>query len=204
MKRKADQLGETFALSEGGAARGSLRPVPSAKPPTRSPAVRFHLVPGDGFGGSASTGVRANARLFERAETGKTAVEIAQECQRLRRARNASRDLRGVQNVQHRAGRQFVNYRGVWVDERFAGDEKLTKVKWGSEAYFQLVRDRADMRAALSQGKRVVVVTAPGQAVAVDTDTISAVIGAGNEVALIQITEDGTTEFADANFYAAA
>ncbi len=169
MKRKANQLSDTFALSEGGAARGSLSALPPAKPPTRAPAVRFHLVPGDGFGGSASTGVRAAKRFFEKAETGKTAVEIAQECQRLRRAETASRDLRGVQNVQHRAGRQFVNYRGVWVDERFAGDEKLTKVKWGSEAYFQLVRDRADMRAALSQGKRVVVVTARGQAVAVDT-----------------------------------
>jgi len=128
------------------------------------------VVPGDGFGGSASTGVRADERDFERAETGKTAVEIAQECQRLRRAETASRDLRGVQKVQHRAGRQFVNYRGVWVDERYQGDEALTKVKWGSEAYFQLVRNRADLRAALSQGKRVVVVTARGQAVAVDID----------------------------------
>ncbi len=173
MKRKADQLRDTFALSEGGAARGSLslRAVPSAEPPPRSPAVRFQVGPGDRTWGYAIAGIRADEKDFEKAETGKTAVEIAQECQRLRRARNASRDLRGVQQVQHRAGRQFVNYRGVWVDERFAGDETLTKVKWGSEAYFQLVRDRTDMRAALSQGKRVVFVTARGQAVAVDTDS---------------------------------
>jgi len=168
MKRKADTLGSAFALPDTG--RRPETPPPT-EPPHSPGVVRFRLVPGDGFGGSASTGVRANERLFEKAETGKTAVEIAQECQRLRRAKNASRDLRGVQNVQHRAGRQFVNYRGVWVDERFAGDEKLTKVKWGSEAYFQLVRDRTHIRAALSQGKRVVVVTARGQAVAVDTDS---------------------------------
>jgi len=171
MKRKADRLSDTFALSEGGAVRGSLRPVPSAEPPPRSPAVRFQVGPGDKTWGYATAGIRADEKDFEKAETGRTAVEIAQECQRLRRARNASRDLRGVQQVQHRAGRQFVNYRGVWVDERFAGDETLTKIKWGSEAYFQLVRDRTDLRAALSQGKRVVVVTACGQAVAVDTDS---------------------------------
>ena len=168
MKRKADTLGSAFARPQAGA---RTETPPPTEPPHSPGVVRFHLVPGDGFGGSGSTGVRADERLFEKAETGKTAVEIAQECQRLRRAENASRDLRGVQNVQHRAGRQFVNYRGVWVDERYQGDETLTKVKWGSEAYFQLVRDRADVRAALSQGKRIVVVTARGQAVAVDIDS---------------------------------
>lgn len=167
MKRKADGLGSTFTLSEAG---GRQEASPPAEPPHSPGVVRFQPVPDSAPGGYVSTGLRAEERDFERAETGKTAVEIAQECQRLRRAENASRDLRGVQNVQHRAGRQFVNYRGVWVDERYQGDETLTKVKWGSEAYFQLVRDRADVRAALSQGKRVVVVTARGQAVAVDID----------------------------------
>ncbi len=165
MKRKADKLGSAFGLSEDAAER-----VPS-EPPHSLGVVRFKPAPSGGFGGHGSTGVRADEREFKEAETGKTAVEIAQECQRLRRAENASRDLRGIRNVQHRAGRQFVNYRGVWVDERYHGDETLTKVKWGSEAYFQLVRGRPDLRAALSQGQRVVVVTARGQAIAVDTDS---------------------------------
>ncbi len=117
------------------------------------------------------TGIRADSRDFEQSDSGRTAVEIAQECQRLRRAENASRDLRGIQNVQRRAGRQFANYRGVWVDEAFQGDEKLTKVLWGSEAYFQLVREKEAVRDALSQGQRVVVVTARGQAVAVDVES---------------------------------
>jgi len=166
MTRKADRLASAFALPQATGKAGA----PPAEPPHSPGVVRYRVTPAEGFRGHVSTGVRADRRQFEEAETGKTAVEIARECRRLRRAENASRDLRGVQKVQHRAGRQFVNYRGVWVDEWYQGDETLTKVKWASEAYFQLVRRRADLRAALSQGQRVVVVTARGQAVAVDTD----------------------------------
>ena len=103
-------------------------------------------------------------------DTGKTAVDVAQAIQRLRQAETASRDMKTVQQVQQKSSRQFANYRGVWVDQAFQGTEKLTKIKWGSAAYFRLVRERPELREALGQGERVVIVTIAGQAVAIDAD----------------------------------
>jgi hypothetical protein len=97
-------------------------------------------------------------------------VEIAQEIQRLRQAENFARDMRGAQNVQHRGKQQLVNYRGVWVDERFGGTERVTKVRWGSNAYFRLARERPDLRDIFTLGQQVVVVTARNQALLVDIE----------------------------------
>ena len=72
--------------------------------------------------------------------------------------------------VQTRGGRQFVNYRGVWVDERFQGTEQVTKIKWASEAYFNLLRANPGLKDILSLGEQVVVVTAKGKAVAIDSE----------------------------------
>ena len=72
--------------------------------------------------------------------------------------------------VQFRGGWQFVNFRDVWVDERFGGTEQITKINWGSEAYFSLLRARPELKDILSLGEQVVVVTAKGKAVAVDSN----------------------------------
>jgi len=139
---------------------------PRAGPDT-SPAAKPE--PQDA-GGYSYAGVRADAESLEKADSGKTAVEIAQQIRRLRQAENASRDIKGVARVQHRAGLTMANYRGVWVDQKFEGSERLTKVKWGSEAFFRLTRQRPALKDVLSLGQRVVVVTARGQAVAIDAD----------------------------------
>ena len=115
-------------------------------------------------------GVRVEVRALHAEQSGKTAVDIAQDIRRLRGADNYARDMNGRPTVQHRAGRSFANYRGVWVDERFQGTETLTKVKWGSEAYFRLLRDHPELRDALSLGERVVVATTAGKALVVDTE----------------------------------
>ena len=86
------------------------------------------------------------------------------------REAQGARDTRGRQAGQEKGGRRFVSYRSVWVDEKFDGTQRLVKIKWGSEAFFRLIRDRADVRDAFALGQRVVVVTARGQAVAVDAD----------------------------------
>ncbi|MCX5648915.1 MAG: hypothetical protein NTX40_07455, partial [Planctomycetota bacterium] len=72
--------------------------------------------------------------------------------------------------VQQRGNRQVANYRGVWVDDQFQGTEKVTKVRWGSNAYFRLARERTDLREIFSLGQRAVIVTARNQAVLVDAD----------------------------------
>ncbi|MGB3195288.1 MAG: hypothetical protein WBC39_08390, partial [Phycisphaerae bacterium] len=120
--------------------------------------------------GGSVAGFRAGEEDLKKADTGAKAVDIAQNIQRLRQAENYGRDMRGVQNVQQRGNRQVANYRGVWVDDQFQGTEKVTKVRWGSSAYFRLARERTDLREIFSLGQRAVIVTARNQAVLVDTD----------------------------------
>jgi Ca-activated chloride channel family protein len=118
-------------------------------------------------GSDEVAGLRADEKDLRDADTGKTAVDIAQQIQRLRQSEQVARTARKVQQA---SNRQFVNYRNVWVDQQFQGTERLLKIKWGSEAYFRLAREKEGLRQALSQGQRLVIVTARGQAVAVDPD----------------------------------
>ncbi len=143
--------------------------VPAA--PSREPGVQPPAKSSSGAAGGATdmAGISIDAVTFAKADTGATAVDIAQKIKQLREAQGA-RDTRGRQAVQEKGGRRFVSYRGVWVDEKFDGSQRLVKVKWGSEAFFRLTRDRAEIRDAFALGQRVVVVTARGQAVAIDAD----------------------------------
>jgi len=139
--------------------------------PTETPAAAG--VGGGGppySSGGSVAGFRAGEEDLKKADTGAKAVDIAQNIQRLRQAENYGRDMRGVQNVQQRGNRQVANYRGVWVDDQFQGTEKVTKVRWGSSAYFRLARERTDLREIFSLGQRAVIVTARNQAVLVDAD----------------------------------
>ncbi len=115
------------------------------------------------------SGFHATAEDLRQQDTGKVGVDIAEEVKRMREA-STGRDLQGAQAVQEKAGHRFLNFHGVWVDERFQGTEKLTKIKWGSEAYFRLVREKAEWRDIFTLGQRLVIVTVRGQAVAVDAD----------------------------------
>ncbi|MDP6379812.1 MAG: VIT domain-containing protein, partial [Phycisphaerae bacterium] len=85
-------------------------------------------------------------------KVGKEAVDIAQELQR-RRQTETLEDVRAVRKVVKRGGREMVNYRGVWVDEKFEGDEKITKVKWASDAYFKILREKPELKKIFSLGK---------------------------------------------------
>ncbi len=153
----ADRLEETFAMepADAPAAPTSARlgAGGAARPKTTADDV---------------AGLDADEEALREADTGADAVTIATELQRLRQAENYQRDMVGTQTVQQRGDRRMTNYRGVWVDERFQGTEQLTKVKWGSEAYFALARERPELQTMLSLGQRVVVVTARNQALVVD------------------------------------
>jgi Ca-activated chloride channel family protein len=160
--------GGTGKAPESGRRPSTSQPTPAAESPrTQSPAEK---PASQDAGGYSYAGVRAGAEEFEKADSGKTAVEIAQQVRRLRQAENASRDIKGLAKVQHRGNLTMANYRGVWVDQRFEGSERLTKIKWGSEAFFRLTREKPALKDVLSLGQRVVVVTARGQAVAIDVD----------------------------------
>jgi hypothetical protein len=181
MKRAADRIDGTFGYNtkESGALQadesrpdnmsGAMPHRVAGKPArdnngTESPAKSAAQPP------AAVYGVRAEAEDLRKADVGKTAVEIAQQIQRLRGAENAGKGTKGITTVQQRGGRTFANYRGVWIDQRFEGTERLTKIKWGSEAFFRLVHEGPGLKEILSLGQRVVVVTSRGQAIAVDAD----------------------------------
>jgi len=98
---------------------------------------------------------------------GVNAVKIAEQLSVMRDAKSLANVDRYV-GVQRKGGRQFFNYRGVWVDERFNGKEILTKIKWGSDAYFHLLREHPEFREILSLGRRVIFVIVEGKAVVID------------------------------------
>jgi len=163
-REKATKRVETEFSSVGRSSSGA-----SAAPTETPTAAGVGGGPPYASGGSVA-GFRAGEEDLKKADTGAKAVDIAQNIQRLRQAENFGRDMRGVQNVQQRGNRQVANYRGVWVDDQFQGTEKVTKVRWGSSAYFRLARERPDLREIFSLGQRAVIVTARNQAVLVDTD----------------------------------
>ncbi len=177
-RRSADALDQAFGKGLDGEADASL-----AEPPARpdAPATATPPAPAESseFGGwrggteyapagNVGGGLRADEADLKTADTGKKAVDIAQQIAALRETRKSRARGRDVKAVQHRVGRRFVRYRGVWVDEAFEGAETLTKVRWGSDAYFALLRARPELKDVLSLGERVVLRTAPGKALVVD------------------------------------
>jgi hypothetical protein len=56
---------------------------------------------------------------------------------------------------------------GILVDQDVDAKTQVTIVRFGTEAYFDLVEARGELRAALAAGSSVMVLTAPGRAVLV-------------------------------------
>jgi len=150
-------------------ASAATKPQAPAAPDAATNSLSRTEVTGVGGGSHESSGVRSNEKDLKDAQTGAKAVEIAQQVAKMKQAQSGTASA-ASRVVQKRGGREFVAYRGVWVDGKFDGTERLTKIKWGSEAFFRLVREHADLKEAFSLGQKVVVVTAKNQAVAVDPD----------------------------------
>jgi Ca-activated chloride channel homolog len=186
----ADKLTSTFSVMGvgGGGGRDSAAPPASATPSvdsgtltaTGSTAEPRARTEGEAKNEDArrtkesgdrevSAWRQVGAEEFQKAQAGKTAVDIAQNVLALRLS-EGKKFSDSAQPVQVRGGRSFANFRGVWVDERFTGAEQITKIKWGSEAYFNLLRTRPELKEILTLGEQVVVVTAKGKAVAVDSN----------------------------------
>jgi Ca-activated chloride channel family protein len=153
------------------AAPAGSRPS-QAKPDAATNSLSRTEVIGVGGGGNqigGYEGVSGTEEELKKAQTGAKAVEIAQQVAKMKQAQSGAASA-ASRIVQKRGGREFVAYRGVWVDGKFDGTERLTKIKWGSEAFFRLVREHVDLKEAFSLGQKVVVVTAKGQAVVVDPE----------------------------------
>ena len=104
-------------------------------------------------------------------EAGADAVTIAalqasaREASSVGEANSASLPVRRI------AGQTYVDVSGYLVDARFAEDMEAVEVKFASDAYFELVNKRADLRAALAANRFVVVMTGEKMAVIVRETT---------------------------------
>ena len=71
---------------------------------------------------------------------------------------------------------------GWLVDGAIDEKAQMTVLRFGSEAYFELVRARADLRPALAAAQSVVVLAAPGQALLIaDAEGLEAFSAAQRE-----------------------
>jgi len=152
------------------AAPAATKPPSTATPGEATNSLEPSSVIGvGGARGGYDEGVGGTEEELKKAQTGEKAVEIAQQVAKMKQAQSGAASA-ASRVVQKRGGREFVAYRGVWVDGKFDGTERLTKIKWGSEAFFRLVREHVDLKEAFSLGQKVVVVTAKNQAVVVDPE----------------------------------
>ena len=62
----------------------------------------------------------------------------------------------------------MVRMGSLWVDSRFTSECKITKVKYGSEAYFKLFETHKELRDVFKLGTRLLIVTAKGKALLID------------------------------------
>jgi Ca-activated chloride channel family protein len=93
---------------------------------------------------------------------GKAGVSTALYLNRLKQA-NQAEDGAAVA-FKRAADRRFFVYKGVWVDERYEAEFAMTRVKFGSDAYFALLDKKPELTEAFKIGTALIVVTAPGKA----------------------------------------
>ena len=103
------------------------------------------------------------AHRLERVQEGKLGVELSLEAEGLR---NQSRlTATAVKTV---AGRNCVEFAGVWIDEDFDAKTPLVTVKAQSDAYFRLLERQPQLREVLKLGNAIVWITPSGTALVID------------------------------------
>ncbi len=100
---------------------------------------------------------------LEQVQGGKLGVELSIDSEGLR---NQSRlTPSAVKNV---AGRNCVEYAGVWIDEEFDAKTPLVTVKAQSDAYFLLLERQPRLREVMKLGNCIVWMTPSGAALVID------------------------------------
>lgn len=98
-------------------------------------------------------------------QSGGVAVENAQVFGDLKKSDQLQRAIVQSQNI---AGKRFDNRGGVWVEDKFDDKGKVVRVKYLSDAYFQLVSQNEENRRILSQGERIAWRTPKGLMIVID------------------------------------
>lgn len=113
-------------------------------------------------GGGESAPMEPPATVMEKSD-GKDAVAISRAT---RKMKETDKGPGADEAVRVASGRSFVYRNGGWIDsEAVATPGKQLKVKFLSNAYFELLKLRPDLKAAFSLGDRVVVMVAKGKSI---------------------------------------
>lgn len=104
----------------------------------------------------------ANQHL-EQVQSGKLGVELSLDSNQLRTQSRLT--ISAVKNV---AGRNCLEYGGVWIDEDFDAKTPTLVVKAQSDAYFRLLERQPQLRDVLKLGNAIVWLTPSRQALVID------------------------------------
>jgi hypothetical protein len=86
----------------------------------------------------------------------------------LRKLRESDQAGEGRMAQFRRANNQrYVQYRGVWLDDRFEAEHQVTAVRFASAAYFRILELHPELVETFKLGTSVLAVTAAGKAVVV-------------------------------------
>jgi Ca-activated chloride channel family protein len=102
---------------------------------------------------------------YMKAQSGAAAVDLSQAIADYKQRSIATEDTALVRHVENRI---FYLIQGVWVDSAYTGKMKETTVKFASEEYFQLLKEKPELKKFLALGKRVVVCLGPDAAFRVE------------------------------------
>lgn len=94
---------------------------------------------------------RQQADGFQRS-TGANAIEASRRLRELREQDKAEANVEFTRTIE---GRNFFREDGMWKDQTVTGKPRVIAVKYGSEAYFQLVAAKPEWARFLSLGRRV-------------------------------------------------
>lgn len=105
------------------------------------------------------------ADAMKKAE-GKEAVAVSRA---LNKMKDETRATSVTEPVRVASGRTFIYRAGGWVDsEALGGTKKQLKVKYLSDAYFELLKQRPELKAALALSDRLVIVVGKDKSVVID------------------------------------
>jgi len=125
----------------------------AAQPPGGAPGARPLVPPGDiqmmlksyeGFAARPSAAPRA----------GRSAVQISKGIQALKAIQAAGESVSST--VRFIRGRTFVLKDSVWVEKGYSESARTLEIRFGSEAYFELLRLRPEIQVFLSLGDQVI------------------------------------------------
>jgi Ca-activated chloride channel family protein len=99
------------------------------------------------------------------AESGKAAIDLAQQLAALKSQSRAEPEAMPVKTI---AGHRFLKIEDIWIDEQFDASAKTLKLEAFGDAYFRLLEKHPELKAVLALGSRVVWVSPSGRVLVID------------------------------------